>query len=363
MTHLIVDAHQDLAWNMLAFGRDYTRSVLETRRLEAGGVTPQFNGDSLLGWPEYQQGNVAIIFSSLYVAPQRCAMGDWDTQAYATFEQARRNCLAQMDAYHRLVGEHPDRFCLIRSQAELESHLALWDQPVPATGRPVGLVLLMENAEGVRAPAELGEWWELGLRIIGPAWAGTRFCGGTHEPGPLTRDGHALLDVMAEIGFTLDLSHMDREAALQALDRYPGPLIASHANPLALLKSSHSNRHLSDEVIDAIFERDGVVGVVPYNPFLKAGWSEKDGRAAVSLQNILDAIDYYCQRAGDALHVGIGSDFDGGFGLQRVPAGIDSIAELQKLAPILEQRGYNPSDQAAIFGGNWIRHLRRALPR
>jgi hypothetical protein len=33
---MIVDAHQDLAWNMLTFGRDYTRSAAETRRLEAG---------------------------------------------------------------------------------------------------------------------------------------------------------------------------------------------------------------------------------------------------------------------------------------------------------------------------------------
>ena len=362
MTPLIVDAHEDLAWNMLTFGRDYTRSAFETRRLEADGDVPRRNGDCLLGWPEYQQGHVAIVFSTLYVAPQRCAMGAWDTQAYGTFEQARRHSLAQMDAYHRLAGEHPDKFCLIRSQSDLERHLALWNSPEAESGCPVGLVVLMENAEGVRAPDELGEWWKLGLRIIGPAWAGTRFCGGTREPGPLTREGYALLDAMSEIGFTLDLSHMDRQAALQAIDYYPGPLIASHANPLAMLKGSDSNRHLGDDVIDGIFERDGVAGVVPHNPFLKSGWSEKDGRQAVSMQLICDAIDYYCQRAGDARHVGIGSDFDGGFGLQRIPAGMNSIAELQKLAPILEQRGYNSDDIAAVLGGNWLQFLRRALP-
>lgn len=363
MTHLIVDAHEDLAWNMLNFGRDYTRSVYETRRLEAGGSTPQQNGDSLLGWPEYQQGNVAIVFATLFISPLRRALGTWDTQAYATPTQARQNALAQMDAYHRLAGEHPDQFCLIGSRTELERHLALWEKPAPQEGRPIGLVVLMENAEGIRAPSELAEWWQRGLRIIGPAWAGTRFCGGTGEPGPLTREGYALLDAMAEIGFTLDLSHMDREAALQALDHYPGPVIASHANPLALLKNSESNRHLSEDVIDGIFERDGVIGVVPYNPFLKPGWSERDGRQAVSTQHFLDHIDYYCQHAGDARHVGIGSDFDGGFGLQRVPAGIDSIADLQKLPPILfDQRGYNSEDIAAVLGGNWLQYLRRALP-
>ena len=80
------------------------------------------------------------------------------------------------------------------------------------------------------------------------------------------------------------------------------------------------------------------------------------------MQLILDHIDYCCQRAGDARHVGFGSDFDGGFGLQRIPDGIDSIADLQKLAPILEGRGYNSDDIAAIFGGNWLAYLRRALP-
>jgi membrane dipeptidase len=290
-------------------------------------------------------------------------MGSWDNQAYTKPDQARRNSMAQLDVYRRLADEHSEKFRLIRSRAELDEHLGLWQQPAPTVGRPLGIVLLMENAEGVRDPDELAEWWELGLRIIGPAWSGTRFCGGTHEPGPLTKEGHALLEAMADLGFTLDLSHMDRQAALQALDRYPGPIIASHANPLRMLKGSDSNRHLSDEVIDGIFARDGVIGVVPYNPFLKTGWRESDGRQAVAIESILDHIDYYCQRAGDARHVGFGSDFDGGFGVQRVPAGIDSIADLQKLAPILEARGYNTDDVAAVFGGNWIAHLRKTLPK
>lgn len=362
MNYLIVDAHEDIAWNMLNFKRDYIRSVQQTRRLELDGAAPSQNGDTLLGWLEYQQGNVAIVFSTLFISPVRTAMGTWDAQAYTSLDQARRNALSQMDVYRRMADEHPAQFRLIRSRGDLESHLTLWNQPAPAAGRPLGLVCLMENAEGVRVPDELAEWWEFGLRIIGPAWSGTRFCGGTHEPGPLTKDGFALLDAMAEIGFTLDLSHMDRQAALQALNYYPGPIIASHANPLRMLKGSESNRHLDDDVIDGIFARNGVVGVVPYNSFLKMGWVERDGRQVVSLECIVDHIDYYCQRAGDARHVGFGSDFDGGFGVQRVPAGIDSIADLQKLAPILQERGYNSSDIAAIFGGNWIEFLRRALP-
>ena len=84
----IVDSHQDLAWNMLTFGRDYTRSVAETRRLEAGGQTRLRNGDSLLGWPEYQDGRIAVIFATLFAAPTRHKLGDWDSLTYADTHEA-----------------------------------------------------------------------------------------------------------------------------------------------------------------------------------------------------------------------------------------------------------------------------------
>ena len=260
MTHMLVDAHEDIAWNVLNFGRDYTRPVAETRQREAGGSAPQHNGDTLLGWDAYQQGNVAIVFGTLFISPSRAAMGDWDNQAYTNTAQARRNAMSQLDVYRRLADEHSEKFCLIRSQKELEKHLALWQRPAPAAGRPLGIVPLMENAEGEQGPDDLAEWWELGLRIIGPAWSGTRFCGGTHEPGALTKEGYALLEAMSDLGFTLDLSHMDRQAALQALDYYEGPIIASHANPLRMLKGSESNRHLSDDVIDGILRAMVLLG-------------------------------------------------------------------------------------------------------
>jgi membrane dipeptidase len=220
----------------------------------------------------------------------------------------------------------------------------------------------MEGAEGVRSPRELEEWWARGVRIIGPAWAGNRYCGGTGEPGPLTSEGYALLEAMSSLGFGLDLSHMDVKSALQALDAFPGTILASHANAARLLKGLESNRHLPDDVIRGLLERDGVIGVVPYNRFLLPGWSKSDRREAVSLQHVVAQIDTLCQMAGDALHVGLGTDFDGGFGLQSVPPELDTIADLHKLAPLLSEKGYTQADIAAIFGQNWIDRLQHILP-
>jgi membrane dipeptidase len=223
-------------------------------------------------------------------------------------------------------------------------------------------MILMEGAEGVREPAELEDWYLRGVRIIGPAWVETRFCGGTGEPGPLTKEGYALLERMAEYKFTLDLSHMDEQAALQALDTYQGPIIASHANALALLKDSNSNRHLTDRVIQGLLDRGGTIGIVPSNGFLRPGWKDAGGRDTVTLDYFVAQIDYICQFAGDALHTGIGSDFDGGFGLQSVPTEIDNIADLRKIIPILFQKGYTEANISAILGGNWLAHLQNTLP-
>ncbi|HSF80352.1 MAG TPA: membrane dipeptidase [Anaerolineales bacterium] len=380
---LIVDAHQDLAWNMLTFGRDYLHSAQETRDRERHTGIPERNGDTLLGWPEFQQGRVALVFASLFATPIRRRVDAWETLFYKNTAEARARYREQIDVYYRLVEDHPGQFQLVKNKMDLESLLSNWDSndtvqeypvqefpaqetPVQETsgqGHPVGLVMLMEGAECVEQPAELEEWWEMGVRMIGPAWAGTRYGGGTREPGPLTTEGYALLDGMADHKFILDLSHMDDQAALQSLDYYPGRIAASHANARALLREAEGNRHLSDRVLQGLIERDGVLGIVPLNSFLKAGWLKGDRREEVTLLHVVAQIDYVCQMAGDAYHVGIGSDFDGGFGLQSVPMEIDTIADLQKLAPLLLEKGYTNGHITAILGGNWISLLRRALPK
>lgn len=360
---LIVDSHQDLAWNILSFGRDYTLSAYETRRLEQGSLAVIRNGDTLLGWPEYQEGQVAVIFSTLFSTPARWSY-EWEALVYHTQQEAHSQYLQQLDVYRKLTDSQPGKFCLLTSVAILEEVIASQQKALLAgTGYPVGLLPLMEGAEGILAVEELEQWWQMGLRMIGPAWAGTRFCGGTKEPGPLTAEGRQLLAAMAELGFILDLSHMDEAAALEALDLYPGAIVATHANCLALLPGHEYNRHLSDRVIRGLLERDGMIGVVPFNTFLKDGWLiGKSDRQEVGLENLVDHIDHICQLAGDARHVGIGSDFDGGFGLQSTPRQMDTIADLQKLAPMLSSRGYSDQQAGAVLGLNWVDRLRRSLP-
>jgi len=361
---LIVDAHADLAYNMLSFGRDYTRSAAETRALEVDSRAVTENGDSLLGYPDYQRGNVAIVFSTIFASPIRFKTSEFETQIYKNFDEAHKLYREQLMIYHRMTDSIPDKFRLIASNADLNLILDDW-QDTSKSSHPVGMVVLMEGAEAIRNPSELEEWYELGVRLIGPAWVGTRYCGGWREPGPLTDDGRKLLSAMAEYNFVLDLSHMDEQAAIEALDIYQGPVVGTHGNCLSLMPNANTNRHFSDRIIEGIIERDGVVGVVPFNTYLKVGWDFKKNsrREEVPLSVVADLIDHICQLAGNSLHAGIGSDFDGGFGLQHVPPEIDTIADMQNLVSLLQARGYTDTDTTNILGGNWITRLKRDLPK
>jgi len=366
MNQVIIDAHQDLAYSALTFSRDYRRAAEEIRRQEANSLTPQLNGEALLGWPDYQRGRVALVIGSLFVIPRRYAVGDFENQVFANPSQARAIMRAQVDFYERLCAENPDLFRLVKTRDDLKISLDAWQngrQPTeePET-HPVGVMMAMEGAEGLGEPEEMEDWWLAGVRMAGPVWAGTRFCGGTFEGDGFTTEGWRLLEVMGGLGMALDLAHMRTRPMLQALERFEGPLAVSHANVREILKDDPKERHLTTEAIEAVVERDGVIGVLGYNAFLKPGWMRGDPKFKVGLEWMVAHIDAICQIAGDARHVGLGSDFDGGFGRQEAPDGLESVADLHKLAALLRERGYNEDDIAAVLGSNWARFIERILP-
>jgi membrane dipeptidase len=357
---LIIDGHEDLAYNAIQFGRDYTRSALAIRRDERGTPAQARTGQCMIGLPELLAGRVAVVFGTLFALPARRSHLS-DDIAYEDKEQAHRQAMANLDFYHRWADEDP-HIRLIGTRTDLEAVLSSWQDPAEmeeSDTRQVGIVPLMENGDPIREPTELEEWFARGVRLVGPAWAGSRYAGGTHEPAPLTDLGHELLDVMADLGVGLDLSHMAERATLQALDRFEGVLIASHSNPRALVPT---DRHLTDAMIDGIAEKDGVMGVVLYNGFLRPDWHRSDPKEKVTLDDVVRAVDYVCQRVGDAQHVALGSDFDGGFGAEGTPAGLDTVADLNKIAGALAERGYEPQHVASVMAGNWLRVLRRLLP-
>ena len=104
-----------------------------------------------------------------------------------------------------------------------------------------------------------------------------------------------------------------------------------------------------------------MIGTVLYNGFVVEGW-QRGSDVPVTLDDVVRHIDHVCQLVGSARHSAIGSDFDGGFGVESTPVEFDTVADLEKLAGALERHGYSQEDIAGIMGENWSHMLQRTLP-
>lgn len=353
---LIVDAHLDLAYGALRFKRDLRLPAQEVRKHEAKRA-PNPEGIITVTIPELLKGGVGLVFATLFAMPEHAnkVFPDNRRLVYANADEAYQVAGEQLDYYWRLADEL-EQVRVVTDRQTLEEVIASHEEGVE---KPLlGLVPLMEGADPIRHPQELEEWYERGLRIIGPAWQDTRYAFGSGNSQGFTNEGLYLMEVMADLGFMLDITHMSDKGTFEAFDRYEGPIIASHSNARALVPHV---RHISDEQIRRLAERDGMTGIVLFNLFLKADYARTDPKESVTLQHVAAHIDHICQLLGSAHHVGIGSDMDGGFGLNHTPAELDSSADLPQLAPVLAERGYDDEAIAAIMGLNWVERLRRIL--
>lgn len=342
---LLIDGHEDLAWNALDLGRDLTAPLAAIRAAE--GPTPAHGeGVATTCLPALRAAGARVVFATIYATPY----GDSPTRdaGYRTPEEAYAQGRAQLAYYHRLDAR--GEATLIRTRADLEAVLA-GDRPAP------GLVLLMEGADPLRTPADLAEFVAGGVRIVGLAWGATRYAGGAWAPGPLTDLGRELLAEMNRLGVVLDASHLADEAFWQALDIFPGRVVASHANCRAIVPTT---RQLSDAMIQAIATRDGIIGLVFYNAFILPGWEQEDGKDRVSLTDLLPHAAHIARLAG-VKRLALGTDLDGGVGRDVIPRELDSIADLPRLADLLAANGYAPDAVAGIMGENWLRLLRELL--
>lgn len=343
---MIIDAHLDLAFNAVGLGADLRLPLDELRTSAYGQAASAHGATPTVSLPALRAADVRLVFGTIFVLKQTPAF-TVDGPLYTTPAEANVQGWAQLGYYRRLADQ--GEILLVGDRATLDRALA-GDHPQP------GLIPLMEGADPIRDVDELGAWYDAGLRLVGPAWSSTRYSGGTGAPGPLTRKGRALMHALDEHGFALDVSHLADESFWQALDLFHGPILASHANCRTLVPT---DRQLSDNMIRTIVVRGGVIGVVPYTKFLTPGWTRNT--PPVHLDELVRHIEHICGLAGNTQHVGIGSDFDGGFGRESLPSGLDSIQDLTKIGEALRAAGWSDKDVAGVLGDNWARWLRGVL--
>jgi len=173
---------------------------------------------------------------------------------------------------------------------------------------------------------------------------------------------------MDAVGMMLDLTHASDTSVREAMEIFSGPVLASHQNCRALVPGE---RQFPDEQLLTIIKRGGVIGVsmdswMLYKPGVD--WAKIPPRRsvfpreAVALQDFADHVDHICQLAGNSRHAAIGGDTDGQGGRAGAPLEIDTVSDYQKVATVLERRGYAQDDIANVMYRNWHRFFETHLP-
>jgi membrane dipeptidase len=316
MAWMIVDGHEDIAQTLLETGREY------------GAPAPEGHALSL---PDAKRGGIGVLIATIFATE-----GYW--KQWNPQEAAER----QIALYDDLLARHEEDLFRLESRGDLSLCRA---------GGPIGVVHLMEGADPLRRPDELGRWVERGVRLVGLAWnTPNRWSGGCNDDGGVTEGGRRLLDEMRRLHVVPDLSHLNPVAFDDVLAHDEGLVVASHSNAHALRPH---RRNLTDDQIRRIGARGGLVGVILYAPFLT------DGEA--TLDTVVAHIEHMTALVGPD-HVGIGSDLDGGFRTDKVPREIRTVADLGRIGDRLRERNWTDTDIGKVLGENWLRILRQALP-
>ncbi len=334
----IVDAHLDLGWNAAA-GRDLTRPSADIRADEQ-----RTEYQCMVSFPDMRAGGVALVFGSIFCMTKVFDDTDHDFEPVIA-DRARE----QIGIYRRYEDDGIVR--IIRTATSLDAHLAMWEEDhVP------GLLIAMEGAEPIESPDELQWWFDAGLRMIGPAWGPTRYCGGfTGGKGVasgLTDIGRELVAGMKSLSIPLDVAHSSTELYWDGVHSDHPHVCCTHTAPQEVLGIE---RMPDANQLSALASRGGVIGLGLGNIFLtKDAWGED--KPPVRLSRVGEVFEIMASAAGWD-HVGIGSDLDGGIGVDESPVELETIADIAKIGDTVPDRA-----RAGVLGENWIRFLRAALP-
>jgi len=345
----------------------------------AGAVDP-LNADRQVTLEKMQAGGLDAAFFVVYVG-----QGERTPDGYA---QARAGAMTKFAAIHRMADEmYPDRIEIAYHPEDVER--------IVGSGK-LATVIGMENGYIIGKDLSLLKtYYDLGGRYLTLAHQGhndisdsanpsERLGDAEEEWGGLSPFGEEVVAELNRLGIMIDVSHISKKAALDAMRVSRAPVIASHSSTRAL---ADVPRNMDDETLLALKENGGVMQTVAlrgyvrtrpeYDAARRALWEELgiDGYAAframsdeqraaydariaeleerwpaANVSDFVDHIDHAVQLVGID-HVGISSDFDGGGGV----VGWDDASESANVTLELVRRGYSEEDIAKLWGGNLLR--------
>ncbi|GAB3890094.1 dipeptidase [Spirosoma agri] len=350
--------------------------MMQNPGFDVGKTHDTKRDQSQIDFPRMKQGDMDAMFFAVYTS-----QGPRTDEGHA---EAKRNALNQFDLIHQALKKYPNLAELATTPDDAYRIQKAGKRAVfigMENGYPVGNDLSM-----------LKTYYDLGARYITLTHFANNLIGdsSTDPDGPmyggLSEFGKKVVVEMNRLGILIDVSHVADSTFYDALALSKAPVIASHSNCRALCDFP---RNMTDEMIKAIAAKGGVVQVNFVSDYLKkpsdahraaktkirmsrvgkVATPEMEARIAAlsdsvskvyaseraSLSDIADHIDHIVQIAGID-HVGIGSDFDGGGGVN----GLEDVSQIENLTVELLRRKYSEADIAKIWGGNLLRVLGQA---
>jgi membrane dipeptidase len=330
-------------------------------------------------FPKMHRGGVDGAFFALYtILGKQCPTPD----------AATRYALEMLALVYDAVDEHSTEVALAFSPEEARENRR--------KGR-ISIFLGMENALPVQESLSLLRlFYRMGVSyltlthnqdnaVADSAAEGRRW-------GGLSPFGREVVAEMNRMGMMIDLSHASDQTFWDCIQASKAPVIASHSCCRALCPH---RRNLTDEMLKAIGEKDGYVGINLYPVFVSAAFGRRPAEKALldqadaveeafianpadegkreawdrmqerlrkelwrpGVKEVADHIDRAVRLAGIG-HVGIGSDFDG---IQVAPEGLEDISRMGLLFDELRRRGYSEEEVERIGGGNLMAVFDRVL--
>lgn len=354
-----IDAHLDLSMNAMEWNRNLRSSITDIREREKNHFDKPDRGMGTVNFAELRKGDIGLVVATQiarYVAPENKLPG-WHSA-----EQAWAHTQGQLAWYKAM--ETAGELVMIKDKIGLEKQLALWNNGESNDTKPIGYMLSLEGADSLVTLDNLHTAYEYGLRAVGPAHYGPgRYANGTDATGHLNEQGKNLLREMDKLNMILDCTHLCDDAFWDALEIFTGPVWASHNNCRALV---NHNRQFSDDMIKALIERGAVIGGAFDAWMIVPGWVRGKSlpqQMDCTMEKVIDHLDHICQLAGNANHVGLGTDLDGGYGKEQSPYDLDTIADLQKIPAMLLKRGYSKEAIENIMHGNWLRLIKNTFSK
>ncbi len=256
-----------------------------------------------------------------------------------TMEMRRKDVMRYLDIY----AYECERLSLIKIE-DVRSLYYATDNKLSSA------MFTLEGGGGLLADCEeLFTLYRAGLRIMGLAWDTNELaCGAWEELDTgLTDEGIRMARRCAELGITVDVSHLSDKSFYDLCEHYTLPIIATHSNYRSVCDNK---RNLTLDMARTIISRGGVIGLNLYPEFIKSD--------SVSIDDVIPHIEYHLEHFGDN-GLAFGFDIDGTDG--RYPMGIDESASIHDRVTELLLSRYSESTVRKIAGENVIDFLKGVL--